>query len=74
MATEGAFRFAYFTDKYEETCDYYRHTLGFSLEHSWDRSENDRGALFKAGKGLIEVLSSPSGGGRRCNTRGGLRR
>lgn len=42
---EGAFRFTYFTK-----------SLGFNLEHSWDRSEFDKGSLFKAGAGLIEVL------------------
>lgn len=56
---EGAFRFAYFTDKYKETCLYYKQQLGFTLEHSWDRSIHDKGSLFKAGKGLIEVLHKP---------------
>lgn len=53
---EGAFRFTYFTEKYAETCEFYATSLGFKLEHSWDRSEYDKGSLFKAGAGLIEVL------------------
>lgn len=57
---EGAFRFTYFTDKYDETHDFYQNKLGFSLAHSWDRSEHDKGALFKAGKGLIEILLRPN--------------
>ncbi|MCX2718033.1 VOC family protein [Lentiprolixibacter aurantiacus] len=56
---EGKFRFAYFTDKYQETCGFYRDTLELKLEHSWDRSEDDKGSLFKAGMGLIEVLKRP---------------
>ena len=56
---EGKFRFAYFTDKYQETCSFYRNTLELKLEHSWDRNENDKGSLFKAGMGLIEVLKQP---------------
>jgi catechol 2,3-dioxygenase-like lactoylglutathione lyase family enzyme len=56
---EGAFRFAYQTDKYLETCNFYEHKLEFKLEHSWDRNEHDKGALFKAGSGLIEVLLRP---------------
>lgn len=55
----GKFRFSYFTDSYEETCSFYKSTLGFDLEHSWDRKEHDKGALFKAGIGLIEVLLFP---------------
>lgn len=56
---EGKFRFAYFTEKYEETCSFYSDTLDFKLEHSWDRNEHDKGSLFKAGLGLIEVLKQP---------------
>lgn len=58
---EGKFRFAYFTDKYDETCDFYASALELKLEHSWDRNENDKGSLFKAGQGLIEVLLLPGG-------------
>lgn len=57
---EGKFRFTYFTDKYDETCDFYKNKLGFNLEHAWDRNEYDKGALFKAGAGLIEVLLRPA--------------
>lgn len=62
---EGAFRFTYFTDKYDETCDFYHVKLGFNLEHSWDRDEQDKGSLFKAGAGLIEVLFRPNDEERR---------
>ncbi len=56
---KGAFRFTYFTNKYEETCDFYLKQLELNCEISWDRSENDKGALFYAGVGLIEVLHLP---------------
>ncbi|MEM7109038.1 MAG: VOC family protein [Bacteroidota bacterium] len=52
----GQFRFTYFTDMYEETLRFYADKLGFILEHSWDRNAHDKGALFKTGTGLIEVL------------------
>ena len=42
MKNEGAFRFTYFTEKYDETCAFYRDKLGFKLEHSWDRNEHDK--------------------------------
>ena len=60
MKNEGAFRFTYFTDKYDETWQFYEDKLGFSLEHSWDRNDHDKGALFKAGAGLIEILLRPN--------------
>lgn len=59
MRKQGAFRFAYFTEKFDETCKFYEEKLHFDLEHSWDRSEHDKGALFKAGAGLIEILLFP---------------
>ena len=59
MNKEGAFRFTYFSRKYDETCRFYEDKLDFKLEHSWDRSIHDKGALFKAGAGLIEVLLLP---------------
>lgn len=57
--TFGAFRFTYFTEKYSETCTFFESKLGLKLEHSWDREAFDKGALFKAGNGLIEVLLTP---------------
>ncbi|MFV1884631.1 MAG: VOC family protein [Balneola sp.] len=56
----GAFRFTYFTKKYAETRTFFESNLGFSLEHSWDRNEDDKGALYKVGNGLIEILQTPN--------------
>lgn len=42
---EGKFRFAYFTDKYDETCDFCKNKLGLDLEHSWNRNEHDKGTV-----------------------------
>jgi uncharacterized glyoxalase superfamily protein PhnB len=58
---KGAFRFTYFAAKYEETLQFYEQALKFKLEHSWDREANDKGALFRAGEGLIEILLFPEG-------------
>jgi catechol 2,3-dioxygenase-like lactoylglutathione lyase family enzyme len=58
----GTFRFTYFTDKYEDTFNFYNEKLAFRLEHSWDRNEDDKGALFKIGQGLIEILQRPNDG------------
>ena len=39
---------------------FYEKELEFKLEYFWDRNENDKGTLFKAGLGLIEVLKFPN--------------
>lgn len=57
---KGKFRFTYFTSKYTETYDFYHNKLGLVLGHSWDRNENDKGALFEAGEGLVEILHRPN--------------
>ncbi|WKK67147.1 VOC family protein [Lutimonas zeaxanthinifaciens] len=58
---QGQFRFAYFTDKYQETYEFYLKWLGLDLAHDWDRNEHDKGAVFKAGGGLIEIMLRPEG-------------
>lgn len=55
------FRFCYFTPRYEETVAFYRDGLEFPLLESWDRNPDDRGSLFGAASGIIEVVSRPTG-------------
>lgn len=57
---KGKFRFTYFTNKYSETCAFYKDKLGYNLGHSWDRNKNDKGALFEVGEGLVEILYRPN--------------
>lgn len=60
---KGAFRFTYFTKIYKETCNFYLEQIELNLELSWDRNENDKGTIFNAGVGLIEVLHFPNNQG-----------
>jgi|SRR5579859_3368664 len=55
------FRFCYFTPKYEETLGFYQEGLELPLVDSWNRSPDDRGSLFQAALGIIEVLARPIG-------------
>jgi catechol 2,3-dioxygenase-like lactoylglutathione lyase family enzyme len=57
----GQFRFCYFTPKYEETVAFYRDGLELTLIESWDRHRDDRGSLFKAADGIVEVIIKPVG-------------
>jgi len=56
MIGRGQFRFSYFTRDYEATVSFYRDDLEFPVLESWDRSADDRGTLFAAASGVIEVL------------------
>lgn len=56
----GQFRFCYFTPKYEETVAFYRDGLKLELVESWDRNPDDRGSLFQASGGIIEVVHRPN--------------
>ncbi len=57
--TSGQFRFAYFTPEYEPTVTFYRNGLELPILESWDRGPDDRGTLFGAASGIIEVLALP---------------
>jgi catechol 2,3-dioxygenase-like lactoylglutathione lyase family enzyme len=53
---KGQFRFSYFTPAYDATVAFYRDDLQLVVLESWDRSTDDRGTLFAAASGIIEVL------------------
>ncbi len=59
--SRGEFRFAYFTPRYEETLAFYRDGLGLAVVGRWDRGADDRGTLFAAAAGIVEVLARPAG-------------
>ena len=59
VVTSGQFRFAFFTPLYDVTVAFYRDGLDLPVIEAWDRSPEDRGTLFGAASGLIEVLALP---------------
>lgn len=62
MTGKGQFRFSFFTQDFEATVSFYRDGLEFPVLESWDRSPDDRGILFGAASGIIEVLTFPRSG------------
>ena len=60
--SKGQFRFSYFTAEYESTVAFYRDDLELPILESWDRNPDDRGTIFGAAAGAIEVLTLPKGG------------
>jgi catechol 2,3-dioxygenase-like lactoylglutathione lyase family enzyme len=59
MIGRGQFRFSYFTRNYEATVSFYRDDLELPVLESWNRSADDRGTLFAAASGVIEVVFRP---------------
>jgi catechol 2,3-dioxygenase-like lactoylglutathione lyase family enzyme len=55
----GRFRFAYFATDYDRTVAFYREGLELPVLESWNRGPEDRGTLFSAASGVIEVLARP---------------
>ena len=60
--SRGQFRFSYFTPYYDATVAFYRDGLELPVVESWDRNPEDRGTLFGAASGLVEVLKRPESG------------
>jgi catechol 2,3-dioxygenase-like lactoylglutathione lyase family enzyme len=60
--SRGQFRFSYFTPDYDSTVAFYREGLDLPVLESWDRDADDRGILFAAASGIVEVLVRPSSG------------
>ena len=60
---QGQFRFGYFTPEYDATVAFYRDDLQLAVVDSWDRNADDRGTLFAAASGMIEVVSRPKSHG-----------
>ncbi len=61
--SEGQFRFAFFTPAYDVTVAFYRDGLELPVFETWDRNPEDRGTIFQAAAGLIEVIALPTTGG-----------
>ena len=59
MIGKGQFRFSYFTRDYGATIAFYRDGLELPVVESWDRNPDDRGTLFAAASGIIEVVFRP---------------
>ncbi len=57
----GEFRFIFRAKEYETSVTFYRDGLGLSVVDSWDRGPAERGTLFQAGSGIIEVLALAPG-------------
>jgi catechol 2,3-dioxygenase-like lactoylglutathione lyase family enzyme len=53
----GEFRFIFRAKDYEASVAFYRDGLELPIISSWDRGPAERGTLFRAGSGVVEVLA-----------------
>ena len=59
LPNQGEFRFIFFTprDRFEQTVNFYRHTLQLPTRDGYgDSSESIQGAYVQAGSGVIEII------------------
>lgn len=52
------FRLMLYPVNFETSSRFYKNTLKFPVVHHWSRAGNDKGILFQAGSGIIELLQS----------------
>ena len=57
--SSGEFRFVYVAKDYQETIAFYRDGLELPIVGGWDRGPDDKGTLFGAASGIIEVIRNP---------------
>ena len=53
------FRCCFYAEDYDKSLASYRDGLELPVLQSWDRAPDDRGTLFAAASGIIEVLALP---------------
>ena len=56
MLPNGQFRFVFHPKNYEAAVAFYRDGLQLPIDHDWDFGGGDRGTVFIAGAGMIELI------------------
>lgn len=57
----GQFRFVFTAGDYPASLAFYRDGLGLPVDHDWDYGPADRGTVFLAGGGMIEIFAPAPG-------------
>lgn len=57
----GQFRLVFTPKDYEASVVFYRDGLKLPIDHDWDYGGGDRGTVFVAGSGMIELLGAVPG-------------
>ncbi len=54
----GEFRFMFTARDYAKSVAFYRDDLALPLDHDWDYGPSDRGSVFAAGGGKVEIFGA----------------
>lgn len=57
----GQFRLVFWPKQYEASVAFYKQGLRLPVDHEWDYGGGDRGVVFLAGGGMIELLGLAPG-------------
>jgi uncharacterized glyoxalase superfamily protein PhnB len=57
IPTSTEFRLKLYPQDFTKVRAFYEQTLGFKVMSEWDRSEDDRGVMFRVGPAILELLS-----------------
>lgn len=61
ITQNGQFRFVFSPRDFEASRSFYRDGLGLPVDHEWDYGGGDRGIVFFAAGGMIELLGLAPG-------------
>lgn len=61
VVSNGQFRWMFVAKDYEASIAFYRDGLGLPVDHDWNFGPQDRGTVFQAGAGIVEVLGGLPG-------------
>lgn len=61
MLPNGQFRLVFFPKDYAASVAFYRDGLTLPIDHDWDYGSGDKGTVFIAASGMIEVMGLAEG-------------
>jgi predicted enzyme related to lactoylglutathione lyase len=61
ILANGQFRFVFYPKDFEAAAAFYRQGLELPVDHEWDYGAGDRGIVFFAASGMIELLGLSHG-------------
>ena len=56
VLADGQFRVVFTARDFEASKSFYQDGLGLEVDHEWDYGPDDRGIVFKAASGMIEIF------------------
>ena len=61
ILANGQFRFVFYPKDFEASVAFYRQGLELPVDHEWDYGGGDRGIVFFAASGMVELLGLAHG-------------